>query len=252
MSKTEQRAPTLFLDFDGTITQRDVIDAILETYADARWMEIEKQWRACQIGSRACLQAQMALVRATQNELDALIDAIEIDEGFLALLDTCARHSVAAYIVSDGFDYCIHRILERPQLDFARHNFLRGVRVCASHLKANAGTRWDVGFPYFPRSCAHNCATCKPSVMRLLNPGGAPSIFVGDGLSDKYAAQVADCVFAKKNLAAYCESAAIAYRAYENLAEVAAQLDALLYAEKLKAGDEAATLMAPLKIQMQW
>src|SRR5919199_417425 len=116
MSKQEQNRPILFMDFDGTITRRDVIDVILEKYADERWLEIEKQWRAGRIGSRDCLRAQVALVRATQRELDSLIDSIQVDEGFALLLEVCARHEIATHILSDGFDYCIRRILERPTL----------------------------------------------------------------------------------------------------------------------------------------
>src|SRR5205814_5810836 len=116
MSGHQTTTPVVFLDFDGTITRRDVVDVILETYADERWLEIEKQWRSGRIGSRDCLRAQMALVHTTQKRLDRLIDSIQVDEGFKLLLEVCVRHEIATHIISDGFDYCIRRILERPQL----------------------------------------------------------------------------------------------------------------------------------------
>ena len=55
-----------------------------------------------------------------------------------------------------------------------------------------------------------------------------PKIFVGDGLSDKYAAASADLVFAKDQLAAFCREQQIAHRQYISLADVAEQLDELL------------------------
>ncbi len=72
--------PTVFLDFDGTITTRDVTDAILEMHADPEWLRVEEAWETGRIGSRECLTAQMALVRATQVEMDSLLDDIEVDD----------------------------------------------------------------------------------------------------------------------------------------------------------------------------
>jgi 2-hydroxy-3-keto-5-methylthiopentenyl-1-phosphate phosphatase len=226
MSGHQTTTPVVFLDFDGTITRRDVVDVILETYADERWIEIEKQWRAGRIGSRACLRAQMALVRATREQLDALVDSIEVDLGLAPLLETCARRRLQVNVVSDGFDYCIRRVLERPRLGLKR--LLSGVRVCASRLEVDARRGLWLSFPYFRQPCEHGCATCKPAVMGMLNGAGAPSVFVGDGLSDRYAAACADIVFAKNSLAVYCREEGIEHVAYENLSHVAARLDEML------------------------
>src|SRR6267142_4367413 len=108
---TELQKPVLFLDFDGTISRRDAVDAILETYADPKWLTFEAEWCAGRMGSRDCLRAQMALVRATRKQIDELLDEIGIDPGLVALLEMCATHDLPAHIVSDGFDYCIRRIL---------------------------------------------------------------------------------------------------------------------------------------------
>jgi len=64
--------------------------------------------------------------------------------------------------------------------------------------------------------------------MRLLNPTGAPAIFAGDGLSDRYAVESADLVFAKNELAGYCCANSIPHIEYENLIDVAAHLQSLM------------------------
>jgi len=217
----------LFLDFDGTITCRDAVDAILETYADPKWLAFEAEWRAGRIGSRDCLQAQMALVRATRKQLDKLLDEIEIDKGLAALLENCAAHDIPVHIVSDGFDYCIRRILARASR--RRPALLAVGRVCAARLEAR-GRSWRTEFPYFQQTCGHGCATCKPAVMRLLNSTNAPAIFVGDGLSDQYAVASADLVFAKNELAHYCRENSIEHTLYSHLGDVAAHLDEWLAA----------------------
>ena len=216
----------IFIDFDGTITRHDLVDVILERFADFRWVKIEEHWQKGRIGSRDCLRAQMALVRATRVELNALLDSIEIDDGLSPLLETCVRHRIPAHIVSDGFDYCIRRIMERPQ--FHLGHLLRNVRLFASHLDVDRRRWLRTDFPFFQQVCEQGCATCKPGVMRLLNRTGAQMIFVGDGLSDRYAAQAADLVFAKDSLATYCWQQSIEYVPFEGLAEIAAWLEAPL------------------------
>jgi 2,3-diketo-5-methylthio-1-phosphopentane phosphatase len=220
---TELQTPNamLFLDFDGTLTRRDAVDAILEAYADPEWLRFESAWREGRLGSRDCLQAQMALVRASRGQLDALLDEIEIDEGLIPLLEMSAAHNIPVHIVSDGFDYCIRRILSRSRRLGA---LLRGARICASRLEAR-GQLWRTSFPFFQQTCGHGCATCKPAVMRLLNPTNAPALFAGDGLSDRYAVDSADLVFAKNGLATYCKENGIEHASFINLNDVAAHVD---------------------------
>lgn len=61
--------------------------------------------------------------------------------------------------------------------------------------------------------------------MRLLNKTNAPAIFVGDGLSDRYAVESADLVFAKDGLASFCAEHSIEHFPYQSLGDVAARLD---------------------------
>jgi 2,3-diketo-5-methylthio-1-phosphopentane phosphatase len=228
MTKLQTPKAILFLDFDGTITQRDAVDAILEVYADPEWLTFEAEWRAGRLGSRDCLQAQMGLVRASRRQLDSLLDEIDIDQGLTSLLELCAVHDIPAHIISDGFDYCIRRILFRA--DKRVHSLLRGGRVCAGRLEAR-GNLWRTEFPFFQQTCAHGCATCKPAVMRLLNRANAPAIFVGDGLSDRYAVQSADLVFAKNGLAAYCSENSVEHTSYNTLGDVAQHLSGWLVSQ---------------------
>ena len=219
---TEPQTPILFLDFDGTISRRDAVDDILETYADSKWLTYEEEWRAGRIGSRDCLRAQMSLVRASRKQIDALLDGIGIDEHLVPLLEMCEMQGIAAHIVSDGFHYCIRRILSGGGKRIAA--LLRGGRVYAGHLESR-GRLWRTDFPFFHQTCGHGCATCKPAVMRLLNKTNGPAIFVGDGFSDRYAVESADLVFAKDGLAEYCGEKSIEHTPYQNLGDVAAHID---------------------------
>jgi 2-hydroxy-3-keto-5-methylthiopentenyl-1-phosphate phosphatase len=218
-------SPVVFVDFDGTITARDTTDAILEAFGDDRWRDLEESWLAGDIGSRECLRGQMALVDASSRELDALIDGIAVDEGFALLLDTCAALRVPLHIVSDGFDYCIGRVLSRPSLRLDSR--LRGVQIVSSRLEPD-GRRWRASF--VGPTCSHGCATCKPATMARLALERGAVVYVGDGFSDRHAAAAADIVFAKGSLAAYCEERSIPYIAFQGLATVAHELGQLVQA----------------------
>jgi 2-hydroxy-3-keto-5-methylthiopentenyl-1-phosphate phosphatase len=218
-------AAVVFLDFDGTITCRDATDAILETYAPPEWRQVEEEWARGRIGSRECLTRQMALVRATAQEIDSLLDTIEVDAGLVPLLDICRSYRLPVRIVSDGFDRCIHRILWREALNLG--SYLATIPIVSSRLEDQSG-QWQVRFTAPVASCEHGCATCKPLIMNTLNPAGRPTIFIGDGLSDRFAATCADFVFAKGALAEYCDQHAVLCNPYESLATVARDLGRLV------------------------
>src|SRR5438067_12564296 len=98
MTESQRARAVLFLDFDGTITRCDVVDVILETYADPRWLVYEAAWRAGRMGSRDCLRAQMSLVHVTRQELDSLLDSIVVDEGLVELFEVCAARKILVHI----------------------------------------------------------------------------------------------------------------------------------------------------------
>jgi 2-hydroxy-3-keto-5-methylthiopentenyl-1-phosphate phosphatase len=64
--------------------------------------------------------------------------------------------------------------------------------------------------------------------MQRLSAAGAVTVFVGDGMSDQYAATCANVVFAKDKLAAFCDNASIPYTPYGTLAAVAEGIERLL------------------------
>jgi 2-hydroxy-3-keto-5-methylthiopentenyl-1-phosphate phosphatase len=215
----------VFLDFDGTITTRDATDAILDAFADPRWLEIEEAWVTGQIGSRECLAAQMALVTASEQQVHHLLDTIDVDHGLARLLEVCAAEQVPVHIISDGFDYCIERILRRPDRNFRAQ--LTSSHIVSSSLHRD-GAGWRAAFLHPMGPCRHGCATCKPLAMERLNAHGALTVFVGDGFSDRHAAKCADVVFAKDKLASFCEEASIPYAPFDTLSTVATGIKRLL------------------------
>ncbi|NLP11679.1 hypothetical protein GX408_14875 [bacterium] len=82
----------------------------------------------------------------------------------------------------------------------------------------------NVVFSYYAQSCGR-CVHCKGSHSRREKQSGETSLYVGDGLSDLYAA---DIFLAKKQLKTYGEDQGMGYRAYDNFADVQAVGEKLL------------------------
>ena len=219
--------PIVFCDFDGTVTQADVTDNILEELADPTWRDLEAQWVQGLIGSKECLERQMALVTTSTVELHKLIDAVPLDPGFKTFYKFTEARGLPFFILSDGFDYVIQRILRRAgangELKNGRHLFTSSMHI--------EGKRLSVSFPHSTSECTHSCATCKAALIKRLGSGYNPILFIGDGLSDRFAVEHSDVVFAKSQLLQYCRNKGIACREFETFSdiqdEVAALLDAL-------------------------
>ena len=214
----------IFTDFDGTITQRDVTDEILAQLAHPSWRDVELEWTRGLIGSRECLERQIALVDASAEDLNALIDAVPIDPGFTTFHRFTQQRGIPLYVLSEGFDYVIARVLKRAGMEGPLRN---GMQVFSSALRLE-GRRLIPSFPHSSPPCEHGCGTCKAALLRRLGEGKHPIIFVGDGLSDRFAVDQADVVFAKRQLLAYCQEHGKAYRPFDTFADVEQAVAAML------------------------
>lgn len=220
----QEMEPVIFCDFDGTITQLDVTDQILSELAHPSWREIEREWMLGLIGSRECLVRQIALVNAPTEDLNAAIDAVPVDSDFATFCKFARKKHWPVYVLSDGFDYVIRRVLKSAGVE---KHFRSGSTLFASALRVE-GRRLTPSFPHSPEPCAHGCATCKAALINRLREGRRPVIFVGDGMSDRFAVEVADVVFAKRQLLAHCRANGIACHPFETFKDVQNGLESLL------------------------
>jgi 2-hydroxy-3-keto-5-methylthiopentenyl-1-phosphate phosphatase len=223
-SEKQAKKPLVFSDFDGTITRLDVTDVILEQYADPSWHEVEEQWLRGEIGSRECFERQAALVRVTPKQLNDLIDAIPVDPDFPGFYQFLKEQRLPFYILSDSFDYVIRRVLNRVGANGELRN---GQRLFSTGLELEAG-RMRAVFPHSNHGCTHGCATCKPAMIRSIRKKQQPVVFIGDGLSDRFAIEEADVIFAKHELLAYCRKHGFACRPFETFADVQKDLAEML------------------------
>ncbi|MBI2095215.1 MAG: MtnX-like HAD-IB family phosphatase [Candidatus Omnitrophica bacterium] len=216
-----------FVDFDGTVTTADVVDLMLERFAPEEWRSVEKDWAEGRIGSRECLSRQIALMRVSREDLKKLSLEIQIDPYFRAFLKMAALFSAPAVVVSDGFDVMIHEILRHRLGD----GFLENLPVFCNRLEWR-GEKPAAVFAGDGAPCAHGCANCKPRVIDAHRRPGDRVIFVGDGLSDRFAAKAADLTFAKGKLLKFCEENKITHESYSTFGDVLEWLESNLARER--------------------
>jgi 2,3-diketo-5-methylthio-1-phosphopentane phosphatase len=213
------RKLAIYCDFDGTITERDVIDAFLERFASADWMAIEENWKLGKISSRDCLRQQLKCVPALAHpEIEEFLKEIKIDPYFLNLLNYSQENAIPFYIVSDGFDWFIQSVL--------RNNGIENLPLFSNVL------RWTTkglipSFPLASQSCRTGSGVCKCKVVEASQENYF-KIYIGDGRSDFCVAPSADLLFAKGSLKHYCETQRIEYRDFTSFRDVMAVLEPLV------------------------
>ncbi len=207
---------SLFIDFDGTISPVDISNRFFTRFAGPDAAQAVEDWKRGLISSTECLRREVDAYRGDIVALAEFAESQEIDEGFFRVKEVCDERRIDISIVSDGLDYYIRPFLARHGVD----------ETLYTNCLVAAGDRRELSFPHFNEGCGR-CANCKSSHVKAAKGRGRLVIYAGDGLSDKCAASGSDVVFAKRDLAAYCEDSGVAYTRFDRLDEVARHIASL-------------------------
>lgn len=203
------------IDFDGTLSTRDTVDAMLERFAGDNWESVEREWLDGKITAVECMTQQIRMVKADHVTLEGFFRGIQLDASFLPFYQHVSHFSQVA-IVSDGLDHAIKVA--------TRNAALPEIPIYANHLHF-VPQGIDISFPRLDATCQAGNGVCKCTVARdLAQESSGPIILVGDGKSDACLARRADVVFAKGSLIKYCEAQNIAYHAFQTFADVLAKV----------------------------
>lgn len=198
----------VFVDFDGTIVPGDATDMLLDQYAEPAWLEIEADWKAGRIGSRECMARQVDLLRATPEQVDAVVATIEVDPAFPTFVEICKGRGIPVTVVSDGFDRTIAAVLERAGLDLPFY---------ANRLEW-LGNRWRLAFPHGRTDCQSQSGNCKCQFPAAVRENY--HVMIGDGRSDFCISGRVDKVFAKSALARHCHEQGLAHHQVAGFQEI--------------------------------
>jgi 2-hydroxy-3-keto-5-methylthiopentenyl-1-phosphate phosphatase len=199
---------TLILDWDGTVTVDDTLIVALREFGN---------WQVYLDASAALRRGEITLHEEIRREAESITAPIDEVAGWLRenLELRPGFHDLAeAYrplIVSSNFRQLIEPILERE-----------GVEL---EVRANDVTWSPAGW----RATFRNgdvCGTCGEPCKRADLPADGEVVYVGDGYSDRCAAQAADRIFARDSLARYLDEQGVAYEPFDDLDDVARALAA--------------------------
>jgi len=222
----------IFLDFDGTITRNDVGEEIFRKFVDENSVtKIVDDLLADRISSRECWESlcESALIN-DKKKFDNFILSQEIEPTLNRFVEYCEANSFEIFILSDGFDYYIDKILKRENLS--------RLKVFSNKLLLNDDGKLIPYFPYYNADC-RSSANCKRN--HIIENSGEDdyTVFIGDGNSDIEAIQYVDFIFAKDDLLKYCEIQRITYFPFKNFDDVITRLSELTSKKRLKKGHQA-------------
>jgi 2-hydroxy-3-keto-5-methylthiopentenyl-1-phosphate phosphatase len=180
---------SVVLDFDGTVTESDLLDRIALEFGDPTvYQEVEDGLHAGRLPLREVIVREFRPVTAPLEEVvEWVLDKARVRRGFAEFVHKTQAAGWAVHVVSSGFQELIEPILEREAVDVELH---------ANRVDPRPDG-WRVKWRY-PDSCEECGESCKRS---QLPPGVI--VYVGDGYSDRCAALAADRVFATSGLARY-------------------------------------------------
>ena len=200
---------TLILDWDGTVTVDDTLILALREFGNWQvYLDAAAALARGEITLHEEIRRDAESIRTPIEEVVAwLVEHLELRPGFHELAET---HRPV--IVSSNFRQLIEPILAREGLEL--------------EVRANSVT-WE---PEGWRATFRNgdaCGTCgepckRADVTSADAIGGV--VYVGDGYSDRCAAQAADRIFARDGLARYLDEQRVEYMPFDDLHDVARSL----------------------------
>jgi 2,3-diketo-5-methylthio-1-phosphopentane phosphatase len=211
----------IFCDFDGTVTLKDLGDELFKVYGQfdelnsllkAEKISISEYWyKICET-----LDTKLTKEIITNFSLQ-----FEIDPYFKDFADYCKLHDINLTLVSDGYREYIEPLLN--------YHKLGDLPLYANSL--------DFGTPIKPifygadESCNCLSASCKRNVLLTRTPEDAIIVYIGDGYSDFCAAEHSDIIFAKKNLARYCNDNKVPHYPYKTFFDIRNTFEKVIFAK---------------------
>ena len=200
--ETRPQALQVILDFDGTLVDPNVAIVLVEQFAENGHEvahEIDRLLHEGKMGLREAWQRQAAIL--PPNRVDEMAryvrEKVPLRSGARGFLELARRYGIPITIVSGGLEFYIREVLDREGLSFP---------IRSDRMEVGRDGRVQVIHPYGHPTC-RLCGICKAAIVD--DGGPYRTIFVADGSTDRYGAEAADIVFARRRLLDYCQRAGI-------------------------------------------
>lgn len=199
----------IITDFDGTITTRDIGNALCFHFGTMKKdSSLVKDYDTKEDPS-IWFNKFFGPIKATKEEFESIILSYAIvKKGFEELAKFAQTHKIPFEIVSGGLDIYIKPILKK-------YNLLPLPMYCVRGNLTPKGIKVD--FPDYPTTPLDDF---KAQRVKYYKNKGYTTIFLGDGLVDLEAAKEADILFATDYLAELCDKNKIPYREFKDFTKL--------------------------------
>ncbi len=223
----KEKSLKIFVDFDGTITKEDVGAGIFLHFGDYnKVMVIEQKISNLEIsGAEGWEKLFNVLPQVDEQKLTEFVSDFKIDDTFKDFVSFTEKNFLDVFVLSDGFDFYIEKILRRENLSH--------LKFYSNNLEIRQDGEMIPSFQYRDEEC-NKCANCKRNHILANSGEDEYTVYIGNGSSDVCPAQYCDFIFAKDTLLKYCEKERISYFLFNNFNDVKQKLENLLSKKRLK------------------
>lgn len=210
----EARAGVLVSDFDGTMTRHDFYKLVIESLLPPGTPDYWAMYRAGTITHFEALRRYFAAIRASEDEVLAVVRRMELDSALPAAVAALDRAGWKVVVTSAGCDWYIRRLLAEARVEVEVHSnpgrFVPGKGLLME---------MPAGSPYLSPSLGVD----KTAIVRGYVGRGRPVAFAGDGFPDADPARLVpgELRFARGDLADVLRAERLPFRPFETWSDIA-------------------------------
>ncbi|MFC4768151.1 2-hydroxy-3-keto-5-methylthiopentenyl-1-phosphate phosphatase [Effusibacillus consociatus] len=203
----------IFCDFDGTITERDMIMTLMEKFAPEGWETIKDDILSQRIPVQEGVGKLFSLIPSAKREelVKYAEDAVKIRAGFSEFVTYCRENGIQFLVTSGGIDFFVGPILA-PYGDINKI-YCNGSDFSGETIRI----LWPHGCD---ERCDGGCGMCKPSILRHYPADQYTRVVIGDSITDLKASRLADVVLARSLLLEKCREEGLPHEAFQDFYDV--------------------------------
>jgi 2,3-diketo-5-methylthio-1-phosphopentane phosphatase len=209
----------LVSDFDGTMTRNDFYKLAIERLVPPETPDYWAAYRDGAITHFEALRSYFAAIRASEEQVLAVVNAMELDPNLPAAVDSLRRAGWSVVVTSAGCNWYIGKLLKSAGVE---------VEVHANPGRLEAGRGLVMEMPTGSRFLSPTLGVDKADVVRGYLYEERTVGFAGDGFPDEEAARLVpeDLRFARGDLAAVLRSEKLLFQPFDTWSDIA---DTLLH-----------------------
>jgi 2,3-diketo-5-methylthio-1-phosphopentane phosphatase len=204
----------LVSDFDGTMTRNDFYKLAIERLLPPETPEYWAAYRDGAITHFEALRSYFAAIRASEEQVLTVVNAMELDPNLPAVVDSLRRAGWSVVVTSAGCNWYIGKLLWAAGVI---------VEVHANPGRFEAGKGLLMEMPTGSRFWSPTLGVDKANVVRGYMDEGLTVGFAGDGFPDEEAARLVpgDLRFARGDLAAVLQSEKLPFQPFDTWSDIA-------------------------------